>query len=122
MKETTLKTSTLCLIGLAALVSGCATAEYKQEAGICAARWLRVIPPDYEERLVDELRPERRPTGRIDCITRGHRTICEQEFMTVFVPYQVWVTVDVNKPERDAEIARCAAEACVARMGNGECK
>jgi hypothetical protein len=88
MKETTMKTSAPRLLALAALVAGCATAEYRQEASICTARWLRVIPPHYETRLIQDTRPVRRPTGRIDCVTHRNHTVCEQKYMTVFVPYQ----------------------------------
>ena len=117
-----MKTAALALLLLAPLASGCATDEYVQEARICEASWMRAIPPRHQDRLVEEMRPEQRPTGRTDCVTQGARTVCQQQMETVFVPHQVWVSVDVSKPERDAQIASCAAEACVARMGNAECK
>lgn len=112
----------LPLMILPLLAAGCGTPEYRAERDICRAEWFRLIPPSYHDRLVEQLRPVRRPTGRTTCVTHGQVTHCEEQMRTVYVPYVTVVTVDRNKPERDAEIAACTAEACYARFGNAECK
>ncbi len=117
-----MKLAALPLLILPLLAAGCATPEYRAERALCEATWLRNIPPSYYDTWVEQMRPERRFTGRTTCVTHRNVTRCEHEMGTVFVPYMTLVTVDRHKPERDAEIARCTAEACLARYGNAECK
>jgi len=119
---TFMNTRLLSLLPLAAILAGCGTAEYRQERSVCQARWSQIIPPDYYDTLVEQMRAERRPTGRTECITRGNRTICEDQMMTIYVPYTRVVTVDGAKPERDAEVQNCVAQACLARFGNLACE
>lgn len=121
-KDMMMKFNALPLLILPLLVSACATAEYRQEANICQALWLRTIPPSYHDKLVEQYRAVQRPTGRSVCITRGNRTVCEEKMRTEYVPYTAVVTVDRYKGERDAEISNCTLQACVARMGNAECE
>jgi hypothetical protein len=119
-EDSSMKFAALMLLPM--MLIGCGTPEYRAANASCEADWFRNIPPSYYDTLVEQLRPVKRPTGRTTCVTRGDRTYCDQQMMTEFVPYQTVVTVDRYKPERDAEIARCTADACLRRYGNVECK
>jgi hypothetical protein len=113
------------LLGLAlaaaAALAGCGTPEFRAERAVCTADWMERIPPVYEERLVNRTRYENRPTGVTTCTTTGGVETCVAEMRRVAVPYVAVETVDLRKPERDAQIEACTRRACVAKYGNAEC-
>ncbi|MGG7566322.1 hypothetical protein ACQ5SO_09190 [Rhodovulum sp. DZ06] len=112
----------LILLVPALLLSACATPEYRAERDICEAKWLRLVPPDWRQRVVTRFRYERRQTGRMVCTTRGNRTYCEPVWENVRVPYTAVESFDAAKAERDAEIRACTARACLERYGNVACE
>lgn len=106
----------------ALLLAGCGTPEYQAERSLCEAVWLERIPPRYERRLVELMRYEKIPTGNTSCTTVGTTTNCTSEMRTIAIPYTTVETVDANAAVRNARIRACAAEACVKKYGNTECK
>lgn len=107
---------------LALLLLGCGTPEYRAERSLCEAVWLERIPPRYERQIVERTRYEQVPTGRSTCTTTGDKTTCVSEMRTIAIPYTTVETVDANAARRDAHIRACAAQACVKKYGNAECK
>ena len=103
-------------------LAACGTPEYRAERSACVTEWTQRIPADLHQQLVERYRYEQRPTGRSTCTTTGNTTNCVQEMTTISIPYTAVETVDRNKPRRDAQIAACAARACVQKYGNSECK
>lgn len=111
-----------CLLGCVGLLVGCSTAEFKQEHAQCTAHWTKIIPVKIEKRLVTEYRQEKEFTGRSVCKEVDNQTVCKHDYNYVSVPYTVVKPVDINAPERDAQIAACTQNACSLKYGNATCK
>lgn len=105
-----------------ALLGSCGTPEYRAERSHCEAEWMLKIPPVYRQETVIRHRNEEQPSGALDCKTQGDTTICTPKMKTVSVPYTAVETVDIRKPQRDAQIESCAARACAAKYGNSKCE
>lgn len=110
------------LFPCALLLVSCGTPEYRAERSICEAEWVKRIPPNYVQQLVERTRYEERPTGQSTCVTTGNVTNCTNVMMTIAIPYTAVETVDANKSRRDVQIKACAAKACQAKFGNAECE
>lgn len=105
-----------------AILSGCGTPEYRTERTHCEAEWMLKIPPVYRQEVVTKYRNEERPSGAVNCETKGHETNCTPVMENVSVPYTAVETVDIRKAQRDPQIASCAARTCLTKYGNSECK
>jgi hypothetical protein len=103
-------------------LSACTTTQYRQVSAQCTGTWSNKIPPRYEQRVVNTTRMERRPSGIITCNTSGTQTICHQGTRLVSVPTVSVRTVDINQGVRNSRINTCAANRCVKKFGNPECK
>ncbi len=113
---------TVALLPVVLVLGSCGTPEYRAERSICEAEWMQRIPPRYEQRLVERIRYEQRPTGRSTCTTEGATTNCIAEMTTISIPYTAVETVDVNRSRRNVQIDACAARACQQKYGNAECR
>ncbi|MBE2278291.1 MAG: hypothetical protein IAE87_18575 [Rhodobacteraceae bacterium] len=111
------------LVPISALLvlAACGTPEYRAERSVCQAEWTERIPPRYEQRLIERISHEQRPTGRSTCTTTGATTNCVAEMVTVAIPYMDVETVDVNATKRRVQVEACAAKACQQKFGNAEC-
>ncbi len=103
------------------LLAACGTPEYRAERSVCQAEWTERIPPRYEQRWIERMRYERRPTGRSTCTTTGATTDCVAEMVAVPISYMDVETVDVNATRRRVQVEACAAKACQQKFGNAEC-
>ena len=112
----------LFLLPAALMLVSCGTPEYRAERSICEAEWMQKIPPRYEKQIVERVKYIEVPTGRTTCVTNGNVQHCTAETRLEDVPYTAVETVDVNASRRDVQIKACAAKACQAKFGNGECK
>ena len=114
------------LILAAVLLTGCATKAYRAVEGECAPQaWA-----DYPQNKVQVVQTRQRvihvSTGMRNCFTRqdgNHlRTFCNDITRPEFINYQEVVVVDQNEAVRNMAIASCAANVCVQRYGNAQCK
>jgi hypothetical protein len=114
------------LILAAVLLTGCATKAYRAVEGECAPQaWA-----DYPQNKVQVVQTRQRvihvSTGMRNCFTRqdgNHlRTFCNDITRPEFINYQELVVVDQNEAVRNMAIASCAANVCVQRYGNAQCK
>lgn len=117
-----LSTKITLLIGGAVMLASCGTPEFRTEQNLCEATWLSKIPPQLEQKLVNESRTRQVPTGRTICKTVGATTVCDQVMRTEYYTVPVVRTVDRNKPARDVQIRACTQNSCVQKFGNAECK
>ena len=114
------------LILAAVLLTGCATKAYRAVEGECAPQaWA-----DYPQNKVQVVQTRQRvihvSTGMRNCFTRqdgNHlRTFCNDITRPEFINYQEVVVIDQNEAVRNMAIASCAANVCVQRYGNAQCK
>jgi hypothetical protein len=116
----------ILLLTAAALLAGCATPEYLSAKNECTADAYRQFPINNVPTLVNLTRPIQVPTGQTTCTTTyvGVQafTQCQQVMRTDYVPYQQTVIVDTNASYRNHAVNSCAAQLCVRRFGNTECK
>ena len=114
------------LILAAVLLTGCATKAYRAVEGECAPQaWA-----DYPQNKVQVVQTRQRvihvSTGMRNCFTRqdgNHlRTFCNDITRPEFINYQELVVIDQNEAVRNMAIASCAANVCVQRYGNAQCK
>lgn len=103
-------------------VSACTTPEYDAEFGVCEHDWMKRLPPQFEQRMVNSVRYEQVPDGNITCYGYGYYTHCTQGTKSIAIPYVEAVTADIHEETRDARIESCAASACIARFGNADCE
>jgi hypothetical protein len=108
------------------LLQGCATPEFRQARSECAPEAFRLHPVHRVPTLVSQTRAVQVPTGQTHCVTTQtgnvSNTSCQQIMRTDFVPYMESVMLDVNANSREAFMSQCAAQVCVTRYGNPECK
>jgi hypothetical protein len=111
------------LLGLLTLaLVGCSTPEFNAAEATCRAEWLKKIPPNYQQMLVNRTRYIQQPSGQVSCTTFGSYTSCNQQMISVPIPYTAVETVDVNDGRRDPQISSCTASRCIQTYGNAECK
>lgn len=112
----------IALVGAAVFLVSCVSSEYREEKGICEARWIKKIPPRLEQEWYQMPQFRQVPTGQVTCTTVGGFTNCNQ-IMTTEVYYVPAVrTVDRNSYRRDPQISACTQKKCIAKYGNKECK
>ena len=108
------------------LLSGCATKAYRAVESECApAAWI-----DYPENKVQVVQTRQRvihvSTGMRSCFSTrdgAHiNTICNDITRPEYIPYQETVVIDQNEAVRKMAIESCAANLCVQRYGNAQCK
>lgn len=111
---------------VSAVLAGCATPEYLGARNECAPDAFRQFPVNNVPTLVNLTRPVQVPTGQTTCTTTylGMQAVtnCQQVMRTDYVPYQQTVIVDTNATARTNAMNSCAAQLCVRRFGNTECK
>ena len=116
----------ITILGLVLMLASCATAEFREEKGICTATWMKKIPPRYEREMYNQLQFRQVPTGQISCTTTGFGysayTNCTQLMRTEYYTVPAVRTVDRNKGRRDTKISACTQQKCTAKYGNVECK
>lgn len=115
------------ILALAALVLlGCATPEYKNARNECASDAFRQHPINNVVTVVTATRAVQVPTGQTHCTTTyvGNQAFsqCQQVMRTEYVPYQKNAVVDANARPRENAMTQCAAQLCLGRFGNVECK
>lgn len=109
-------------LGLAvASLTACGTPEQQQTRALCTAEWMEKIPPKTELRLVTNRYYELVPTGKSICVTEGNTTTCQDEMKRDWIERQEIEEVDLNGPERAAQIKACTLKQCLANYGNAEC-
>ncbi len=102
-------------------LSACGTPEYRAEKAACEAEWTRRIPPRIVEKVVTRTRLV--PMGEeLVCNRTAAGVQCVRKPVMVEEPYEAVEAIDINKPRRDAEIARCTAERCTRRYGDPACR
>ena len=109
----------LVLVG--AGLAACGTPEQRQERALCTAQWMEKIPPKTELRLVKNRYHELVPTGKSVCVTKGNTTTCQDEMKRDWVERQEIEEIDLNGPERNAQIKACTVKQCQSKFGNAEC-
>ena len=119
-----MKTWALLLATL--LLTGCATKAYRAVESECALQaWA-----DYPENKVQVVQTRQRvihvSTGMRSCFSTrdgAHiNTICNDITRPEYIPYQETVVIDQNEAVRKMAIESCAANLCVQRYGNAQCK
>ncbi|MHC8510131.1 MAG: hypothetical protein ACYYKD_12225 [Rhodospirillales bacterium] len=103
-------------------LSGCTTAEYDAEFTFCERKWMKRIPPQFEQQMVKKVRYEQVPDGNVTCYSHGRLIQCTEGTKKVAIPYIDFETVDVHEETRDARIESCAASACAKKFGNADCE
>lgn len=113
------------LVVMCLVATGCASKEWRQANGVCTASFNQKIPPNYVQRSVQRTRAVTVPNGRVSCYSSGYgyavTTNCTEGTRTEYVPYTAVITVDLNKPQRDAEINNCTTNSCFQQYGNAKC-
>ena len=109
---------------LIALLSGCASEEYRISKSQCEPQAFSLWPVSLQKKVINKERTEERSTGKSRCRFGLMDTMdCEDETRLVSVPYQEIVTVDVNRRQRFSFIRDCAMKSCVEQYGAGDrCK
>ena len=119
-----MKTWALLLAPL--LLTGCATKAYRAVESECAPQaWA-----DYPENKVQVVQTRQRviqvSTGMRSCFSTRDgvhiNTICNDITRPEYIPYQETVVIDQNEAVRKMAIESCAANLCVQRYGNAQCK
>ena len=119
-----MKTWALVLATL--LLTGCATKAYRAVESECAPQaWA-----DYPENKVQVVQTRQRvihvSTGMRSCFSTrdgAHiNTNCNDITRPEYIPYQETVVIDQNEAVRKMAIESCAANLCVQRYGNAQCK
>ena len=114
------------ILGVTVLLAGCATQAYRAVEGECAPQaWA-----DYPENKVQVVQTRQRvihvSTGMRNCYTTrdgAHtHTLCNDLTRPEYIPYQEKVVIDQNETVRKMAIASCAANLCLQRYGNAQCK
>lgn len=126
---------TFALLLSAALLAGCASAEYVSAKKQCLPEAYRVYPQNVQPHIVNRTRWEERGTGEVTCNTYGSSsaygyrlssrstTSCYERKESVPIYYQEVVAVDVNEDARRAYLSNCAMRLCIQQFGAGErCK
>lgn len=117
---------TWVLVLASVLLTGCATKAYRAVEGECAPQaWA-----DYPENKVQVVQMRQRmihvSTGMRNCFSRKEgnqvHTICNDITRPEFIPYQETVVIDQNEVVRKMAIESCAANLCLQRYGNAQCK
>ncbi len=108
------------------LLSGCATPAYRAVEQECAPAAFADYPVNKVQMVQQRQRVVHVSTGMRSCYvvregTHAH-TVCTDVTRPEFIPYQELVVVDQNESIRNMAIASCAANLCVQRYGNRECK
>ncbi len=106
-----------------AVLTACATAEYRLAENECTQEGLERYPPSVESRYTEEYFWEEVYDG-VHCtpVRIGHARSCSVRKSRVLRSRPVWVNVDHNAPPRDAFIRQCAAQKCILLYGNADCK
>lgn len=108
------------------LLLGCATQEYRQAENECTYDANRRFPINNVTQVVTVTRPIEVPTGQTNCVTNYFglqaTTTCQQVTRTEFRNFQEARVVDLNRDARKSAIDSCAAQTCMSRFGNPECK
>lgn len=108
------------------LIAGCATAEFRAAAQECSPEAFSQYPVNNVTSFVTLQRAIQVPSGQTHCTTmyfgQTAQTNCQQVMRTELIPYQQAVVTDTNASPRDRTIKACAANLCMQRYGNSECK
>jgi hypothetical protein len=111
---------------VAPTLASCATKEWYAEKQVCTNQYIAQIPPNFQTQPIQLTRAIQVPNGVTNCFTTGYgytaTTTCHQGTRTEYVPYTSYISVDTNKPQRDALISSCIQQACYSKFGNGDCK
>jgi len=108
---------------LAVLVlSGCSSAELRQERDICESTWMSKIPPLYEQEMYNKSQQRQVPTGYSTCSSYGYSIYCNDDMRTEYYTVPAVRTVDRNRTLRDAEIKYCTQSKCIQKFGNAKCE
>ena len=119
----------LCLI---ALLSACASDEYRRAESQCEPEAYKNYPVSLQQRTRTETRYELVGTGQVSCYGSGMTTYsgntgfttgsanCQEQKVPKAVEYQVTDTVDVNRSMRLTQISECAMRTCVQQYGSGD--
>ncbi len=108
------------------LLAGCATKAYRAVEGECVPQaWV-----DYPENKVHMVQTRQRvihvSTGMRNCFSRREgnqvHTICNDITRPELMHYEETVVVDQNETVRKMAIESCAANLCLQRYGNAQCK
>jgi len=108
------------------LLSGCATQAYRAVEHECKpSAWA-----EYPENKIQVVETRQRvmnvSTGMRNCYTskEGNQThtFCQDVTRPEIISYQQVVVVDQNEAVRRMAIESCAANLCVQRYGNAQCK
>jgi hypothetical protein len=116
----------LCVLLTATLLAGCATPAYRAVEQECTPAAFADYPINKVQVVQHRQRVIHVSTGMRSCYTTRDgthtSTVCNDVTRPEFIPYQELVVVDQNESVRKMAIASCAANLCVQRYGNGECK
>jgi len=117
------------------ILVGCASAELKNAETQCTPEAYSLHPVSMQQRVETRLRTEMKGTGQISCTSSGitnymsgsafsnTTTNCTEFKVPVSVPYEVTVSVDVNRGRREVFINDCALRTCRNQYGYGDkCK
>ena len=113
----------LLIPGLAlALLTSCATAEYKQAENGCRAKFMTQIPARFEQEMYNQSQTRQVPTGQTTCTGYGNTVNCQQVMRTEYYTVPAVRTVDRNASMRNSLIRSCTQTLCSQQYGNLECK
>lgn len=126
---------TFALLLSAALLAGCASAEYASARKQCLPEAYRIYPQNVQQQIVNRTRWEMRGTGDVTCNTYGSSSVygygvssrsttnCYERKQSVPIHYQEVVSFDANEDARRAYLSNCAMRLCIQQFGAGErCK
>jgi len=109
-------------LGLALVVAGCSTPEFKNERNICTSTWMSKIPPNFIQEQYNKRQSRQVSTGRTICRKVINSFVCDEQMTTEYYTVPAVRTVDTNEARRDAQISVCTQKRCVQKFGNSECK
>jgi hypothetical protein len=108
------------------LMVGCATPEFRAAKSDCAPDAYARYPVVNVNTIVTRYHPIQVPSGQTHCTTtrvgNTAHTTCIPLMRTDFFPYPQAAVVDTNEAARDSAMNACAAQLCLQRYGNAECK
>jgi hypothetical protein len=108
------------------LLSGCATKAYRSVERECAPAAFSDYPENKMQVIENRQRIVNISTGLRSCFTTkdGNQihTICSPITRSELVSYPEMVVIDQNEAVRRMAIESCAANLCMQRYGNAQCK
>jgi hypothetical protein len=122
--ETDYKKLNLHAIFIAALfvLAGCSNPQLRMVRDECTRTWQSRIPPNFQTQTVQRTRFVQVPSSIETCSTIGGITTCRRGTTVEAEPYTVMQTLDINEPQRKAQVTTCIQNECRQKYGNADCK